>query len=318
MKSDSLGDYAREAFEALPLITRVRELREITGGSTTCGWMTQEGAWLLYTMIKWYKPEIVIQTGHLWGMSSLITAEALNDGFLMGSYGLEDRGQNVNDCWEAFIAVNSPGDAVERKAISLDPKPINVPDPNAGVEFIEGHHPGYTFLKMPSGDFFEEAESHLGSDVAGKRLLGIVDGDHSWMGCMTDLEGFRELGADMIFVDDISWLPHLSETCRLFARRWKYQYFDFTSYSGVGILLRQGAIPEHVIDGDYAGLPWLGAWAYRIGGWAFVDRLFAWLKKSRGCTITGNRLTVKPWLTEILPAPVLKVIWKTRARFRKT
>jgi hypothetical protein len=39
--------------------------------------MVDETCWLLHGLIRFYRPSLVIQTGHLWGKSALVVLEAL-------------------------------------------------------------------------------------------------------------------------------------------------------------------------------------------------------------------------------------------------
>ncbi|XOB41508.1 MAG: hypothetical protein ACKKMS_02175 [Candidatus Nealsonbacteria bacterium] len=89
-------------------IKRIRELRKISGGSLNCGWMCDEIVFLLYSLVKVYKPELVIQTGHLWGKSICIVLDALTNGFLMGDYSIEDREQNGDLKFLEFLKKNKP------------------------------------------------------------------------------------------------------------------------------------------------------------------------------------------------------------------
>lgn len=296
-----------DTFEELPFVKRVRELRNITGGSTTCGWMTDEGVFFLYMMVKWYKPELVIQAGHLWGKSALVVAEALNDGFLTGSVRIEDREQNADRQCEEFMASNRPAPTMG-EVISIDPKPINVPDYQAGVEYIQGLHSNFSFYKMTSGEFFNNIDQLLDSSPKGKRIMGIVDGDHSWLGCASDLDALKNLGADMIFVDDTSWLPHIRRVCQMFARREGYEFFDFRAHNGFGVLLRQSTPPAHLIDGDYAGIPRMGESVYKIGGYKFTRAIFDIAKFIGACSPKANRWTIRNVPRHIIKNSLRKTI----------
>jgi hypothetical protein len=69
--------------------------------------------------------------------------------------------------------------------------------------------------------------------------LGIVDGDHSEEGCTGDLEGLRDLRAELIVVDDTCWLPLLGRVASGFAASNGYDYLNLPWYNGVGILLKK-------------------------------------------------------------------------------
>ena len=61
------------------LAGKVGILRQTTGGSIGTGWMHDEVCWLLHGLIRFYRPTLVIQTGHLWGKSALVVLDALDD-----------------------------------------------------------------------------------------------------------------------------------------------------------------------------------------------------------------------------------------------
>ena len=58
---------------------KVGILRKTTGGSIGTGWMHDEVCWLLHGLIRFYRPSLVIQTGHLWGKSALVVLDALEE-----------------------------------------------------------------------------------------------------------------------------------------------------------------------------------------------------------------------------------------------
>lgn len=219
------------------LISRVRELRRITGGSRNCGWMSDEQAFLLYALIKRFRPEVVLQTGHLWGKSALVIAEALDDGFLMEENVMEDEKQEAHVVYSAFVASNTPK-PTKGILISIDPLPRNVPDWRAGVEYIRSHHPSFVFHQMLSTEYFLRVRNGTLPSPKGKRLMGIVDGDHSYLGCLIDIRNFHNLGADIIIVDDTSWIPFTRRACERFARRNGYSFCHLPDYNGLGILAR--------------------------------------------------------------------------------
>lgn len=226
------------AFDALPFVQRVRELRGITGGSLGCGWMNEELALMVYTLVKWLKPELVVQTGHLWGKSAVMVLESLNDGFLTPASPLEAEEQNADKIFTAFQTSNRPAGG-QSKFISVDPGPIQVPRPEAGIKYLQGLHPNFEFYPMMSTDFFAAHGARLKAEHAGQRILGIVDGDHTYWGCLLDLDCFAQLGAKMIIVDDTVWLPYIGRAAKMFARRHGYQFLDLTWYNGVAILFKE-------------------------------------------------------------------------------
>ena len=284
----------------------MRELRRITGGSSTCGWMGDENVFVLYALTKWYKPEVVIQTGHLWGKSALVALEALNDGFLTGELRIEDQEQDADRQWSDFVASNSP-QVQQSELISIDPAPINVPHHMEGVEYMQSLHPNLRFFQMTSKEFFDNTEQLTQSGTNAKRLMGIVDGDHSWHGCLTDLEGLKDLDAELIVVDDTSWLPHIRRVCQVFAKREGYFFHDFRTYNGLGVLIKESDPPEHLVDGDYSGFPRAAELAYRLGGADLAFRLFDALKRFGACSPSANRLTLGTGMRYLLGRALRKV-----------
>ena len=230
----------QEPWDTLPFVLRTRELRKITGGSLSTGWMRDEVAFILYAFVKWFKPELVIQTGHLWGKSAIIATEALYDGFLTGGatgLTIENEPQEGDKKAADFTAINSPRPALAPKFISIDPHPKNVPQAEAGIRYLKSlYGDSFEFHQMSSFDFFQTRTAQLQKDFHGTRILGIVDGDHSWAGCMADLTHLAKLGAQLIFVDDTLWLPHLGRAAREFARRENYNLLDLSLYNGIGVL----------------------------------------------------------------------------------
>ena len=67
-------------------VDRIRKnlenLKMITGASDRTGWMIDDVSAYVYSMVKFYKPDLVLQIGHLWGKSACIVLEALTDDFL--------------------------------------------------------------------------------------------------------------------------------------------------------------------------------------------------------------------------------------------
>lgn len=255
-------------FDALPLVQHVRHLRQITGGSLGCGWINDELALLLYSLVKWFKPELVVQTGHLWGKSAMVVLESLNDGFLSPDSPLETEPQDADRRFTKFRNSNQPAMGATPKFISVDPAPSEVPRSDLGIHYLNKLHPNFEFHQMMSTEFFAVHGQRLANDYLHQRILGIVDGDHTYWGCVLDLEAFARLGARLIIVDDTMWLPHIGRAAKAFARRRGYQYLDLTWYNGVGVLFEKGdTMPT--IHPRPTWLSWgerLSHWLYAIGG----------------------------------------------------
>ncbi len=120
-------------------LDRLETLKSITGASTGCGWMVDDVAFLLYSLVKFYKPELVIQTGHLWGKSMFMVLEALTDGFLESSP-IESSPVNADKVFSDFTASRSPRFGGKR-AISMDPEPMGVPHPVEGIDYLKKCYP---------------------------------------------------------------------------------------------------------------------------------------------------------------------------------
>ena len=144
-------------FEALPLVRHTRELGRITGRSTSVGWMFDDPAFFLYGMIKWFKPELVVQTGHLWGKSALVALEALHDGFLGPGMRIEEGKEEADRVVEAFVERNAPVVGAS-KVISIDPFSKNIPNQGGGIAYLKNLYGEgrFEFYRMRSIDFFEQ------------------------------------------------------------------------------------------------------------------------------------------------------------------
>jgi len=205
--------------------------------------MYDEPVFLLYAFAKWYKPELVIQTGHLWGKSAMAVLAALGDGFLTSTAGMMEEEQDADKTLATFIATNRPSVPVRPKVISIDPLPKGVPDSDTGIRYLREYDANFDFYRMESDEFFRAHGNRLGYEFAGRRIMGIVDGDHTWEGCVNDLEALAAMGTEFIVVDDMTWLPHLKRAAREFARRNGYEFLTLPFFTGLGILWHEGITP---------------------------------------------------------------------------
>jgi Methyltransferase domain len=62
--------------------------------------------------------------------------------------------------------------------------------------------------------------------------LAHVDGDHSFAGCVRDLELAERLGCKWILVDDIDYLPPVRQAVELFIGRTGYRHVFLPSFRG--------------------------------------------------------------------------------------
>jgi hypothetical protein len=230
--------------------------------------MYDEVALLLYSLIKFYQPELIIQIGHLWGKSAMIALEGINDGFLGEGSGIDDQEQNADKAFSNFVLEHRPVPNAKAKLLSIDPAPLAVPNSAAGIDYLRQLHLNFEFHQMLSSKFFEENSETIKSNHANQRIMGIVDGDHTWEGCLEDLENLAALNAQMILVDDTIWLPYLGRVARAFARRHGYDVLNLSLHNGVTLLYKDNFKVNR--QRRYAVRDAL----YTIGGFKFAKAMF--------------------------------------------
>jgi hypothetical protein len=131
----------------------LNKLKEITGASLACGWLHDEPAVLLEALIHYYKPEVVIQTGHLWGKSALIILQSLKK-----MYSLESEDQNEHELFEKYVRSNTPSRSKNTPVLhSIDPYCLHVPNSNDGINYIEEKYKNFNFYGISSSKYFEHA-----------------------------------------------------------------------------------------------------------------------------------------------------------------
>lgn len=213
------------------LAERLRELRETTGESTTCGWMPDEACLLLYALVRWFRPQTVIQTGHLWGKSALFVLEALATCLepIAGAEITSD--QRFNEAVQAHTPLYYPG-----RLISVDPWCAQVPNAAAGRALLtQWYGDRFEWVEQASYHFWD----HLPPKFEPGRLFGIVDADHSEHGTSTDIAALVRLNALCIVVDDTAWIE---ETARACGRLDGYQRLVLPQYQGLTFYVREGAL----------------------------------------------------------------------------
>lgn len=215
---------------------RLAKLKEITKASDRTGWMIDELAFLLYALVKFYKPNLVIQIGHLWGKSAVFLLEALTDGFLMDRERIEEGTLSGDKKFLSYVKSRWP--KVRRgKLISVDAFPYG--NWKQGIAYLEGDYGKnrFEFVVEKSAKFFEDRGDVIRKKYSGKTILGVVDGDHSYESCMNDLVSMAKLDAVHIIVDDLMWLPHIRKVCIEFVRTHPaYTLSTFLAYNGLAIL----------------------------------------------------------------------------------
>jgi hypothetical protein len=200
--------------------------------SSSCGWMCDEVAFLLYSMVKFTRPEVVVQTGHLWGKSALMVLEAMTDGFIT-EQPIEADAWRADRDFSNFVTSRTPPVPASPRMVSID-----IATPDDGVRWLQETYPGFEFITASSPAFFASpAAADLAAECAGKRVLVIVDGEHSYHSASADMEGVVLLNRPVIFLDDTRWIPHLAALARDFAGRHAYQVIEFPWYNGVCLLV---------------------------------------------------------------------------------
>lgn len=206
----------------------VGELKRVTGGSLTVGWTCDEVDFLLYSLIKFFRPSLVLQTGHLWGKSACFILEALSTDLV-----IEEDTQHGDLAFREFLEQHAPPLPLSPRLFSIDPDPAGVPDSPAGIQFLHDHYPGFEFFQMTSEEFFRTHE------VKGERVLAFIDGNHSAYGVLTDLNGVHRMSPVAIVLDDTicQWLPEINAVAQEFADSHGYQILTLPWYNGVTLLV---------------------------------------------------------------------------------
>lgn len=218
---------------------RLEKLKQITKASDRTGWMIDEVAFVMYSLIKFYKPSLVVQIGHLWGKSALISLEALTDEFLLNGERLEKGTLSGDKKFLNFVKSQWP-DVTPSKLISVDAFPYG--DWKKGISFLKKTYGSkhFEFLPITSDEFFEKNSEKIRKEYSRKCILGIVDGDHSYEACQKDIINMSRLGARHIIVDDIKWLPHIYQVCEQFVQDYpSYSLSTFNAYNGLAVISKR-------------------------------------------------------------------------------
>ncbi len=66
-----------------------------------------------------------------------------------------------------------------------------------------------------------------------------MDGDHSYLGAYEDMDNLAKLGAQIIVLDDTSWIPYLKRAAKRNAKQYGYILSEFSNYNGMVILSKK-------------------------------------------------------------------------------
>ena len=216
------------------LADRINTLKEATGASATCGWMFDEVAIMLYALVKMFRPGLVIQTGHLWGKSACVVLEALTDG-----QRLEEQIQAADTAFAGFVTRRTSPIPADAKLISVDPNPSGVNDWQAGVVMLKSWYgANFEFVQKASWDWFADTQADFAD---GRRLMGIVDGDHSERVCADDIANLARVGAGLILIDDTEWIGALEFVSRRMAETCGYDMINLPWINGLALMVRKGS-----------------------------------------------------------------------------
>ena len=96
---------------------------------------------------------------------------------------------------------------------------IDIEQPDAGVRWLEDAYPGFQFVTPAVAAWLAGPDgAALAVECQGKRVLAIIDGDHSESVARADMEGVLALNLPFIFLDDTTWIPHLAKMARTVRR----------------------------------------------------------------------------------------------------
>lgn len=208
---------------------RIAELARVTGRSSTCGWMDDASCYLLYGLVKHVKPDVVLQSGHLWGKSALVVLEALTDDALLDNW---DSGGDHR--YSAFVG-NRRKRIGEAWLLSADPHPLGVHNWQAGVDLLrEWYGERFRFKHESSPAAFQTMPR-----ADGAVILAIVDGNHEPHGCGRDISEYARIGCDLIIVDDTTWIPALAKVARECAAELGYDVLELPYGGGWTLLGRR-------------------------------------------------------------------------------
>lgn len=171
----------------------------------------------LYSIISEIEPEHILQTGTLYGFTSLCIALALNNNRKKGVLETIDP--------EPYFYGNDE----KKNPVSYARKVLEDPEVRSRVIF----HRGYSVkINDSSRNDLPDAPEDILMSFTNKKQTDflIIDGDHSYEGVFLDLEvGFRTLrpnGPRLIFVHDYASIPEVKKA----VRDWRNKHRGLTNF----------------------------------------------------------------------------------------
>ena len=212
------------------LMHRLPHLEYVTKQDYGEGMMNDVTAFLLYALIKFYKPALIIHIGHLWGRSALWCCSALFGNFLNKHFLWNTKGARI-DGWDDGNQIY-----VNPKIFSID-KTVNKKI-ESGLYELKKWFPEFEFYHGPSDQFFADLGTTLIQDIGDRRIMGIVDGGHEPDQCIKDIANLVWMRAEIIFCDDTKF-SNLEQPVREMAKKHGYDVINFPYYTGVAIMVKK-------------------------------------------------------------------------------
>lgn len=202
-----------------------------------CGHVYDEVSFMLYSLIKFYKPELVIQTGQLWGKSSIIILEALSDKFLYDNDKMiEGREQDSDENYNKFVKNNTP-ESVKGKLISIDPFFPECKEKflNISQQLTDWYPKQYELVN----DFSQNVLLELlkKEEIKNKKFIAFIDGDHTYDGCLFDLNTLNTSNNILSIVDDTKFLPDCHRAVYDFCLNNNKKFIDLDKYNGLSLII---------------------------------------------------------------------------------